>query len=287
MKVKCFRIVYACVIAVSFLAGGCAGVKPQAPEVFREATAEELVQLLEARASAIQTMKGLFRVQVKGPGLSFAQRVQAAVFYQRPQALRLQGFTPFGGELFEFVLQGNQYRLRIASTGRSFAGPIGELDRSRDISRPFRLSLLAMSGVVGIAPVPQNTPVRLVEDGARYRLDVLAVTSKESGAEQMVTRRIWFERRTLQVIEEDRYTPSGELDAKMECEDFRPMTPADEQGTAATSAPGSQNVPVRPFKITAEDGSGEGALIMTFQEMVPNPFLTPKELGSDLVGALL
>ena len=287
MKVKCFQIVYACAIALSFLAGGCVGVKPEAPEVFREASVEELVQLLEARASAIQTMKGLFRVHVKGPGLSFAQRVQAAVFFQRPQALRLQGFTPFGGELFEFVLQGNQYRLRIASTGRSFAGPIGELDRSRDISRPFRLSLLAMTGVVGIAPVPQNASVRVVEEGARYRLDVLASASKEGGAEPMVTRRIWFERRTLQVIEEDRYTPTGELDARMECEDFRPMTAAGEEGSAAASSPGSQNVLVRPFKITAEDGNGEGALVMTFQEMVPNPSLTPKELGSDLVGALL
>ena len=287
MRLRDFRIVCVCLIVFSFLSVGCASLKPQPPEVFREATVEELVQLLEARASAIQTMKGLFRVQVKGPGLSFAQRVQAAVFFQRPQALRLQGFTPFGGELFEFVLQGNQYRLRIASTGQSFAGPIGELDRSRDISRPFRLSLLAMTGVVGIAPVPQGAPVRLVEEGARYRLDVFAPMTKEGGTEPTLTRRIWFERRTLQVIQEDRFTEGGELDAKMECEDFRPMTATGEEGAAEASAPPNQNVLVRPFKITTEDGRGEGALVMTFQEMVPNPSLTPKELGSDVVGALL
>jgi len=275
--------VYFYLLTFTLLLAGCAST-PQAPEVFREASAEELVQLLEARASAIQTMKGLFKVQVKGPGISFAQRVQAALFFQRPQALRLQGFTPFGGELFEFVLDDGRYRLRIHSSGQHYAGPVAELDRSRDISRPFRLSLLAMTCVVGIAPVRKDTPVQLVEEGARYHLDVFAPGAKEQGGEPKLIRRIWFERRTLQVTQEERFTPTGELDAKLQCEDFRPVTPASQEETSPSAAL-SQNTLVRPFRITAEDGQGEGALVMTFQEMIPNPSLTPKELGIEVVGS--
>ena len=273
------------IVTLFLLLGACATKVPEVPELFREATAEELVQLLEARASAIQSMKGLFKVQVKGPGLSFAKRVQAAIYYQRPQALRLQGFTPFGGELFEFVLNEGRYRLRIASNGQRYAGPVSELDRSQDISRPFRLSLLAMTCVVGIAPVPPGVQVKLIEEGARYRLDVYSSTTGADGGEPKPARRIWFERRTLQTTQEERLTSSGEVDAKVQCEDFRPLPAAAEESAQGGTVPAPNSL-VRPFKVTAEDAQGEGALVMTFEEMIPNPALTPKELGIEIVGAV-
>ena len=285
MKLFKFISFYFFILTLYLLVGGCATRVPEVPELFRDASADELVQLLEARASAIQTMKGLFKVQVKGPGLSFAKRVQGAIFFQRPQALRLQGFTPFGGELFEFVLDDGRYRLRIPSSGQRYAGPVAELDRSQDISRPFRLSLLAMTCVVGIAPVPQGAPVQLAEEGARYRLDVFSSANREDGGEPKLSRRIWFERRTLQVTQEERLTPTGEVDAKLQCEDYRPLAAAGEQGTPQATAASHQDIFVRPFKITAEDAQGEGALVMTFEEMIPNPSLTPKELGIEVVGA--
>jgi hypothetical protein len=254
------------VCLLPFTLPGCAWFAPAPEEVLREATAEELVALLEQRAALIQSMKGLFKVQVRGPGLIFAQRVQGAMYFQRPRALRLQGFTPFGGELFEFVLGGDRYLLRLPSTGESRSGTLAELDRSADLARPFRLSLFAISGVVGIAPVPKESRVDLVEDGARYRLDVLA------GASPM--RRLWFERQTFQVVQEERLTPLGQVDARLRCEDFRPV-PSQAEGTL-----------VKPFKITAEDGQGEGSLILTFQEVIPNPSLTPRDLsGSAFPGS--
>jgi hypothetical protein len=278
------RALVLAVCSVHWFLGGCA-VMTRPPEALREASPQELLQLLEARASAIQTMKGLFRVQVKGPGLSFAQRVQAAVFFQKPQALRLQGFTPFGGELFEFVLGEGRYRLNIPSTGQSFAGPVSELDRSRNASRPFRLSLLAMTGIVGIAPVPPEMPIRLAEEGERYRLDVFTSDSSQAGDVLYLHRRIWFERRNLEVIQEERYTASGGLDARLLCDDFRPVgTGAEDEAGPPAGRPSSRDL-IRPFKITAEDGQGEGALVMTFQELIPNPALSPKELGVVMAGA--
>jgi hypothetical protein len=269
---------------VALAVTGCALVS-RPPEALREASPEELLQLLEARASAIQTMKGLFRVQVKGPGLPFAQRVQAAVFFQKPQALRLQGFTSFGGELFEFVLGDGRYRLKIPSTGQSFAGPVSDLDRSRDASRPFRLSLLAVTGIVGIAPVSPDLPIRLTEEGERYRLDVFTPDTSQARDALYLHRRIWFERRNLEVIQEERYTASGGLDARLLCDDFRPVGIGGEDGAYPTAGAASARDLIRPFKITAEDGQGESTLVMTFQELIPNPALTPKELGAVMAGA--
>jgi hypothetical protein len=240
--------------------------------------------MLEQRAGEIQSLKGLFRVQIKGPGIPFTQRVQGAVFFRRPQALRLQGFTPFGGELFEFVLAEDQFRLRIPSMGRSLEGKVGELNRSTDLARPFRLSVLAMTGVAGIAPVEKGAPIELFEDGSRYRLDVMRQDDGTGIARSGLARRIWFEREFLQVVREERFTESGDIDASIQCDDFRPMTSTAEdesvkEPAAAGPAATVDQVPVRPFKITAEDGQGQGSLVLTFQEMIPNPPLTRTELG--------
>jgi hypothetical protein len=225
-------------------------------------------------------LKGLFKVQVKGPGLPFSQRVQGAVFFRRPQALRLQGFTPFGGELFEFVLGDDRYRLRIPPMGQHLSGSLAELDRAGDLRSPFRLSLLAMSGAVGIAPVPKTATVQLSEDGGRYRLDVLAPGLSGGPEEGRITRRIWFERRALQVVQEERLTAAGEIDATLQCEDFRPVGEGTPEGLPQSPAAQPGELIVRPFKITAEDGQGRGWLVLTFQEMIPNPPLTTGDLGS-------
>lgn len=259
---------------------GCAALPSAPEEPLKEATAEQLVQLLEERESAIQTMKGLFKVQVKGPGLPFSQRVQGAVFYRRPQAMRLQAFTPFGGELFEFVLGDDRYRLRIPSMGQHLSGPVAELDRVGDLRRPFRLSLLAMSGAVGIASVPKTARVQLFEDGGRYRLDVHERGQAGETEDQPATRRIWFERRSLQVVQEERLTGTGEIDATLQCEDFRPVGEGNREGESLPPAAPTATAMLRPFKITAEDGQGQGWLVLTFQEMIPNPPLTSVELGS-------
>jgi len=276
------RAIAQCLLPIAFLIAGCALITPAPEEILKEASADQLVQLLEERAAAIQTLKGLFKVQVKGPGLSFARRVQGAVFFQRPRALRLQGFTPFGGELFEFVLGENRYRLRIPSMSQDQAGTVAELDQSEDLARSFRLSLFAMSGAVGIAPVIAGARVRLVEEGARYRLDVSMPGEGERTDEAGPARRLWFERRLLQVVQEERLTPSGDVDATMRCEDFRPVGRIVGEGEVepdpALLQPG--DTLVRPFKITAEDGRGQSSLVLTFQEMIPNPPLTPMDLGS-------
>jgi hypothetical protein len=137
-----------------------------------------------------------------------------------------------------------------------------------------------MSGAVGIAPVQKSATVQLSEDGERYRLDVLAPGLPGGPEEGRITRRIWFERHTLQVVQEERLTAAGEIDAVLQCEDFRSVVEGTPEGLPQPPAVQPGGLIVRPFKITAEDGQGRGWLVLTFQEMIPNPPLTPGDLGS-------
>jgi hypothetical protein len=258
------------------LLAGCALVTPADQTPLQEATAEELTALLRQRELAVQSMKGLFSAKVRGGLLPIASRVEGTVYYRRPNAMRLRGFTAIGGELFEFVQVDDLYKLRLPTMGRVLTGRQSEMGEMGKLARPFQLSAWAMSGVLGTGMIAKDEVVKLVEEGDRYRLDVYGVSAPT--AETVLLRRVWFDRRQLLVVQEDRLTPAGDLDATIRYEDFRPIE-STAPGPVQAKADGAEARLLRPFKISLEDGRGQGSVQVTFHEIVPNQILKAEELG--------
>jgi len=256
---------------------GCASVPGRSELPLRSVTGEQLVELLQERKAAVQSMKGLFSVSIKGPGIPIAQRVEGAVYYRGPDSLRLRGFTRLGGELFDLVLRDGHYRLRLPTMGKMLAGRLSEWERMGTVSRPFKLSVWAVTGAVGITPIANDERVTLVEEGDRYRLEVYADVEPSGSASP--SRHIWFERRRLQVVQEDRLTTTGEVEATVEFEDFRPVTHASTGTSVSSGAVGVPDIMLKPFTVTAYDRQGQGSLTMKFHEIVTNPPLKLDELG--------
>ncbi|MDF0644206.1 MAG: hypothetical protein P0111_09250 [Nitrospira sp.] len=267
-------IVSALLLALtSMLIAGCAlwGAKDTPP--LRQATAEELTALLQQREAALQSLKGLFSAKVRGGILPITTRIEGTLYYERPNALRLRGFTPIGGELFEFLQSDDQFTLRLPTMGRVLSGNGSDTSEMGKLARPFQLSVWAMSGVLGTDAVAPSETVTLSEDGDRYRLDVFGpLTNGGNG----LRRRLWFDRQRLLVVKAERLTDSGGVDASIRYDDFRPV------GTEAVqivSSGSAEDRLLRPFKISLEDGRGEGSVQITFHELVPNQPLKPAELG--------
>lgn len=243
------------------------------PEVgLQEATADQLTALLRTRAEATRSAKGLFRAHIKGPGLLLPARVDGTVFYSRPDGFRVRGFSLFGGELFELVIHHDAYRLALPTEGRELKGRASELDRVAKFGRPVQLSLWAVHGALGLTTVGDEDQVSLVEDGDRYRLEVRGPVEH---AAQGTFRRIWFDRRTLLMVQEEWLGAGGEVEAVMRYEDYRSVPGA---------IPSAQAMPpvstlLRPYRIVMEDGRGRGSVQLTFQEIVPNVPVQPDELG--------
>ncbi len=278
-KGKSIRIFTFALLLLPFSFGlwGCA-VQPvrKAEPPLRVATAEQLIDLLKSRERALRTVKGLFTAQVKGPGIPVAQTVHGALFYRRSDALRLQGFSRFGGMLFDFVLTPGRYQLRLPSEGKLITGSPAELRNREGLAQPVMLSLFAMSGLIGIAATAPNARVVMVEDGERYKLDEhwFSGVGSESGKPY---RRIWFDRRSFQVVREDRYTANGDLKRRLELEDFRGVGPGP-QDDAVAAEPSARRPLILPFKITAKSGEGGGSIRVQFSELAPNVPLRDREL---------
>lgn len=250
-----------------YLLPGCAWFQqvPEAP--LRQATAEQLTEQLQEREAAIRTMKGLFRAQVTGSGVPIAQRVEGAMYYRRPEALRLQGFNHLGSKLFEFSQNRTHYRLDLPAEGKRFAGSLEELRRAK-IGRLLQLSRWAVNGVVGGDLSADGVRTALAEDGDRYRLDVFQ--AEPAGR---LLRRLWFDRRSLQVVQEERLLENGDVEAELTFEDYRGL-PA--PSPVAGDPPRATWM---PFKVTIVDRVASGSIVLTFHEIVLNPALRPEELG--------
>lgn len=257
-------------VLLCLLVAGCSISGPREDVHLKQATAEELTALLRERELAIQTMKGLFSAKVRGGIIPIATRVEGTVYYKRPDAMRLRGFTAIGSELFEFVQAADQYTLRLPTMGRVLSGHPADLSEMGKLARPFQLSVWAMRGVLGTGTVGADETVRLVEDADQYRLDI---SGPSADGRSLVHRRLWFDRQTLLVVKEDRLTETGDIDATIQYEDFRAVGEQD----AVPLATGRRLL--RPFKIVLEDGRGQGSVQVTFHELIPNATLKPSELA--------
>lgn len=254
-----FTIVFS--IVTLTLLSGCALFAPREEAQLKQATVADLTALLSQREAAIQTLKGLFSAKVRGGIIPIASRVEGSLYYRRPNAMRLRGFTAVGGELFEFVQADDQFRLRLPTMGRVLSGSPSDMSEMGKLARPFQLSVWAMGGLLGTGKITKDETVALVEEGDRYRLEVFGPSP--SGV-QFMRRQLWFERQTLHVVREDRFTESGAVEATIQYEDFRAI--------------GDGRL-LRPFKIMLEDGKGQGSVQVTFHEMTPNQPLTAADLA--------
>lgn len=259
-----------CGVLILSLLSGCTLFAPREEVRLKQATVKELTALLTQREAAIQTMRGLFSAKVRGGIIPIASRVEGALYYRRPNAMRLRGFTAVGSELFEFVQANDYFRLRLPTMGRVLSGSPSDMSEMGKLARPFQLSVWAMGGVLGTGTIAKDETVTLVEESDRYRLEVFGPSS--TGA-QLMRRLLWFERQTFLVVREDRLTESGAVEATIQYEDFRPIGEAE----TISSAGGKQLL--RPFKIVLNDGKGQGSVEVTFHEMIPNMPLNATDLG--------
>jgi hypothetical protein len=252
------------------LVAGCTTAPPREEVQLRQATAEELTALLRQREAAVQTMKGLFSAKVRGGIIPIATRVEGAVYYRRPNAMRMRGFTAIGSELFEFLQADDQFTLRLPTMGRVLSGNPADMSEMGKLARPFQLSVWAMGGVLGTSSVAMNETATLIEEGDRYRLDI---SGPSNNGTQSIHRRLWFDRQTLLVVKEDRLTETGEVDATIQYEDFRAV------GEVIGASVAADGRLLRPFKISLEDGRGQGSVQVNFHELIPNAVLKPSELA--------
>ena len=245
------------------LLAGCARapIVPSVPPKPTRVTAEELLTKLREREAAVRTLKALFAVEASGGPLKATQRMEAALVYQRPRTIRLQGFARLGFQIFDLTLADGQYNIVFPMQGKSQKGSVFELDHKPGIGTPIILGLQATLGSLDTAILPTDQ-VALREEKGQYVLDA---TSMQNGA--TVARRLWFDQTTLEIVRQEVFDANGIVQVTMVYQNYRAV---------GTTSAGPLTWPSR---VQAEDGLSQARMVLTFREVIPNPALTAEDWG--------
>ena len=239
---------------------GCAPVKPQLP--LDADSTQFVLQTLRERESHIKAIKGLFQASITGPVLPISQNLNGVLFYRRPYAVQLRGFTRIGGVIFEFIRDTDHYELRLPSAGKFVTGRITELDKAQEFSQIVELSLRAMDAILGNIEGMATDDVALYDDGERIRLEGDLIKQYVTGSEEPLSTRIWMNRDTFDVMQVEYVTEDDDVAISVTCSDFRLVERNTTDSVRALRL---------PFHIRAEDfRSSGGSMTLKFQELVAN-----------------
>ena len=248
-------------LIASLLISGCTAVGLQTKKEVPKQKARDIINALLTKEASIRTLKGLFRVSITGSILPVSKTLPGVVFYTRPDSIRLKGFTPVGGTFFQFVRDGEDYRLAIPTSGRFTNGKIQELGQAGDMGHVVELSLRAMDTVLGKIEGFKLDEAIWYEDDRGYRLDIQELVQEKYSTSGVVMTRMWVNKERYDIVHVEYLDGEGDLLMSIACQDFR---------TVFSPSDSSESAIQLPFHISAEDDRLSGSVTLMFQEMVAN-----------------
>lgn len=260
-RYPCFTWVAGGVLCLSLAA--CAGRAPSPPVAPGPSlTPQEVLATLHAREANIASLKGLFQADVKGALSLFAFRLQGTLLYQRPQSIRIKGFTQFGSTLFDFLLNGQSYSLHRPDHPDPVVGTVPDFRRLGNLGLPVQLSLRALDLLLGKVrwTAEQFREVRATKTAYRYTVAL----SKVNARKVSVLQHLWVDRYSARIRVIEYRTPGGEKLVTLRASDFRNV------GSNGQSM-------ALPFSVAVEDHTSSGSVTLEFSELAANVPVTGNE----------
>lgn len=259
-------LTWSVVVLLLFGLAACAPLAPvRAPLPDVALTPETILSTLQEREANLETLKGLFQVDVQTSALSFLSRVRGTLVYQRPQSIRITGITLLGGAVFDFVARGGTYVLRVPWQPNVMVGRVDDLTGLGEWRSPIQLSLGALQVLLGNVPMIADSEVRLEDESYRYTIPLSRGTSLLDFADGV--QHVWVDRYSAQIRAIDYLTPDERTQLAFTASDFRAVR--DESHTRERSI-------VLPFHVQARDRTTSGSMTLTFLELVANVSLPEK-----------
>lgn len=228
-------------------------------------TPEAVLSTLREREANLESLKGLFQVDVQASALSFLSRVQGTLVYQRPQSIRITGITFIGGRVFDFVVRGGTYALRVPGRQRVMVGRVDDLTGLGELRAPIQLSLGALQALLGKVPMTADSEVRLEDESYRYTISLSHGKSLLDFADGV--QHVWVDRYSAQIRAIDYLTADERTQLAFTASDFRTVRDA--------SRPRERSIAL-PFHVQARDRTTSGTVTLNFLELVANVPLSEK-----------
>ncbi len=200
---------------------GCAGLGRRAAGPRPEVSHSELLAILERRAEAIGSLRGLVTLRVKG---SRQGSLKGILVFQRPQNLRLQGLDLLGRPIMEFATDGDHFRIRMGKNAEPIEGRLADLspvsDDRFDSLPPSEIFEMVLSAAGGPRVAPGS--LTAYESTPDHAVLYLLRVENQHG---FLDRKIWVDRATRLPSREERFGPDGKVRLTVAFEDYQKVDP--------------------------------------------------------------
>ena len=230
------RLTRSAALALPLLLSGCSYFIPTkrhlpvpiAPANVQTATSDQLVEQLNHRWSAIQTLTAtveIYATETKSAE-GFAKDFPSCrgyILMRKPKMLRVVG-TYFGVKIFDMGSNGDQFTLVIPSKNLAIEGTSAINERSanplENLRPDFFLDAIAVRGLDPNDEYMVASDTETVEDAAKKRLYaepeyVLSVMHHKSGRELLPARTITFHRDDMLPYDQYVYNSEGVLETQI------------------------------------------------------------------------
>jgi len=261
-----FWVLVAAMILV-LVSNGClkSYVKPtEPPPQIMKRSADEILAMVSQRAHAIQQVKTLITIEIQGkrpPGFILpSQGFQAALWAQPPGQIRLQGFNPVGGILFDLVSEDGHLKLSAPGQPEAIQGTLERLlvrdGQNSSFSSLQLLDALASGG----QPLIRSSEFSAVEQTGGEVILYQIILNPDGKAH--LVRKYWLESNNLLATKAVYFDASGRSLITALYHDYQSIPPS-------STAPGEN---FWPREITM-NLNGRTQLLATFHEVQLNqPF---------------
>ncbi|MGB8258785.1 MAG: hypothetical protein WCE75_00465 [Terracidiphilus sp.] len=204
---------------------------PKPPAMTQNATPEELVNQLNKRWAALESLNATVDIQAsvlktkEGLAKDYTS-IRGIILMRKPEMLRVLGRVPvLGTPMFDMASDGKNFTLRIPPRSRAFKGPSKLKKRSANAMenmRPgFFLDALVVRGLEPDDLYAVTADTDTIEDAAKKHLFlvqeyILSVMRRKPGTQVLQpVRVIHFHRDDLLPYEQDLYDEEGNLETEV------------------------------------------------------------------------
>ena len=202
---------------------------PKAPVLVRSATPQELVEQLNQRWDALETLTAT--VEIQATEFKTAQGIEkdfpssrGYILMRKPRMLRVMG-TYFGVPIFNMASDGSNFTLVIPSKNLVIKG--ANTVTEKNLSSPllnlrpdFFLDAIAVRGLEPNEEYMVMNDTETIEDTAKKHLYkepeyVLSIMRPKAGREKLPVRVITFRRDDMMPYDQDIYDSKGNLETQV------------------------------------------------------------------------
>ena len=208
------RLLLSLTVLFLFFLGACTP-KLVKPTIYREATLEELIELIQRRESRIRTIKTSLRMGFRDLEKKSSQHCLGVFVFEKPDRFRITGYPQIGPTLFEIVSDGESLWVYIPKEGKVYLSQ----DLKKEASKAD-FNLQDLRSAFSVAEVINQPDINkfLEKRGKEY---ILYLTKKR------LLEKVWIGRSDFLVTKIQRFDEDGSLALEISFNEYQKINRID------------------------------------------------------------